>query len=396
VKKLFSSSSVDCIGGEEASRECPECHSKKNWKAGVRQTPNGEIQRFLCRDCGFRFSEKSNIELQVNDIRQLCAISEEAKKLDTATEIKTVAGEIGKKQQDVKGKIVQYALALRNKGRTAETIRTYVGALYTLMNKGAVLTNPSEVEEVIAKQEHWSLRSKRNYTAWYSRFARFLNLDWEKPDYKAPNKTPFFPLESEIDQIIVGSPRKTSIALQIAKETAARIGEIVRLKWTDINFQTNTISINEPEKGSNTGIYKVSSKLIIRIQVLPRTSERIFGKASTDSLANMLLTAKKKLASNQCNPRLLKIHFHTLRHWSITNYAYKVKDAFKVQIFARHKDLKCTSRYIHYAEILYQSNENDDWIIKAVKTVDEAIKLGKVGFVPYMTIEGVQLVRKRK
>ena len=45
------------LGGEEASRECPECHSKRIWKAGVRQTVNDEVQRFLCRVCGYRFSE---------------------------------------------------------------------------------------------------------------------------------------------------------------------------------------------------------------------------------------------------------------------------------------------------------------------------------------------------
>ena len=81
-------------GGEKARRECPECHSKKNWKAGVRANQAGEIQRFLCRDCGYRFSEKSNIESQMNRGRQLCAVLKEAKKLDTATETKTVAGDL--------------------------------------------------------------------------------------------------------------------------------------------------------------------------------------------------------------------------------------------------------------------------------------------------------------
>lgn len=36
---------------KEASRECPDGHSKKIWKAGTRLTQRGEVQRFLCRDC---------------------------------------------------------------------------------------------------------------------------------------------------------------------------------------------------------------------------------------------------------------------------------------------------------------------------------------------------------
>jgi integrase len=256
--------------------------------------------------------------------------------------------------------------------------------------------DPSTVEEVIAKQGQWSLRSKRNYTSWYSRFAKFLHLDWEKPNYKAPTKIPFFPLEIEIDQIIVGSPRKTSIAAAIAKETAARIGEIVRIKWIDMNFQGNTIAINEPEKGSNAGIYKVKPELLARIQTLPRNSARILGSSSSDSLANMLLTAKKKLAANLCNPRLLKITFHTFRHWAITNYAHKVKDPFLVQIFARHKDMKCTSRYIHYEKIVYDESDSNEWNVKAAKTVKEASELMKVGFEYHVEIDGFKLFRKHK
>ena len=37
-------------GGEEASRECPECHSKRNWKAGFRETNFGSVQRLKKTD----------------------------------------------------------------------------------------------------------------------------------------------------------------------------------------------------------------------------------------------------------------------------------------------------------------------------------------------------------
>jgi integrase len=253
------------------------------------------------------------------------------------------------------------------------------------------------VEEVIAKHNQWSLRAKRNYTDWYARFAKFLHKYWEKPLCKAPDKIPFFPLETEIDQLIAGTPRKTSIALQIAKETAARIGEIARIKWTDADFNANTITINEPEKGSNTGLYNVTSELMTRIQTLPQTSDRLLGNTSSDSLATMLLTAKKKLAVSFCNPNLRKIHFHTLRHWKLTNYAYQTKDPFLVQMFARHKDLKSTRNYIHYANVIYNKSNNNEWTVKAAKTREEATELMEVGF-EYSGVEydGFKLFRKRK
>jgi integrase len=113
-------------------------------------------------------------------------------------------------------------------------------------------------------------------------------------------------------------------------------------------------------------------------------------------MTTLLSVRKKRLASSFVNPRLLQIHFHTLRHWKLTTYAHEVKDPFLVQIFARHRDMKSTGRYIHYEKILYKVSSKDEWIVRAVRTVEEATELGVVGFEPYLVINGVQLVRKRK
>jgi len=37
--------------------QCPECGSLRIWRDGVRHTGHGDVQRWLCRDCGFRFSQ---------------------------------------------------------------------------------------------------------------------------------------------------------------------------------------------------------------------------------------------------------------------------------------------------------------------------------------------------
>jgi transposase-like protein len=89
---------------------CPSCGSQKAWRDGIRDTHEGNVQRWLCRDCGFRFSEKplqKNTKGGLNNQKalqykhQICAL--EAKNLDSATEIKTVAGEKSNTQQDING-----------------------------------------------------------------------------------------------------------------------------------------------------------------------------------------------------------------------------------------------------------------------------------------------------
>ena len=45
---------------------------------------------------------------------------------------------------------------------------------------------------------------------------------------------------------------------------------------------------------------------------------------------------------------------------------------------------------------LFANPEDDQWTVKAVHNEAEAIKLGKIGFEPFVVINGVQLFRKRK
>ncbi len=386
----------------QQSPTCPSCCSAKVFCNGHRELKDGtQAQRYLCRECGHRFSESHNLKTLDNIIiNSQIGTSKTVKNLCSATETKTVAAEsIGIRPEvavEIELTIEKYKMTLKNKGRTADAIRTYSSALTTLTNKGADIFDPSSVEHIIANQAAWSLRAKKNYVDWYARFAKYMRYDWEKPIYKAPDKIAFIPYDIEVEQLIAGLPRLASIACHIGKETAARIGEVVEIEWADIDAQNSTIAINHPEKGSYTGIYKVSNELMLRIAKLPKRTRRVLGSTSSDSIANMLLSGRKKLSHNLNNNRFLQIHFHTLRHWKLTKLAYETKDPFIVQQFARHHDMKITMKYINLARAMAKQSDSDEWIIRVVKTLDEAIALGEVGFVPFATIEGVQLFRKHK
>lgn len=58
--------------------------------------------------------------------------------------------------------------------------------------------------------------------------------------------------------------------------------------------------------------------------------------------------------------------------------------------------MKSTLRYIHYAEVVYQSSDKNEWIPRAARTVDEASELIKVGFEYVTEIDGTKLFRKHK
>ena len=55
---------------------------------------------------------------------------------------------------------------------------------------------------------------------------------------------------------------------------------------------------------------------------------------------------RKKTAQKLGNPRLLWIHFHTLRHWKATVEYARTKDAFHVKELLGHRSIKTTEKHV--------------------------------------------------
>jgi integrase/recombinase XerD len=231
------------------------------------------------------------------------------------------------------------------------------------------------------------------YVTIYSTFLKFIGGRWEKPSYKRVEKLPFIPTEEELDTLIVGSGKKMSVLLQFLKETGARVGEVLRLRWTDVDFERRVVSIT-PEKGSRARILPISEKLIGMLNLLPRKSEKIFPTVRpTVELA--FYKRRKALAGKLNNPRLLKITLHTFRHWKATMEYHKTKDIVHVKELLGHKSIESTMVYINIERSLFQY-KNDEFYVKTASTIEEASKLIEVGFEYVTTFNGVMLFRKRK
>ena len=131
--------------------KCPECNSEVIYRDGLRYLAKGNtVQRFLCRDCGFRFSNNPYKECQTNENHQLCVILKEAKKLDSQTETKTVAGVSTIDGQEIKGKIIEYLWYMKKQGYAETTVQTYVLILKLLIKRGGDIFDPESIEKVVA------------------------------------------------------------------------------------------------------------------------------------------------------------------------------------------------------------------------------------------------------
>ncbi|MEM3459269.1 MAG: tyrosine-type recombinase/integrase [Candidatus Bathyarchaeia archaeon] len=313
--------------------------------------------------------------------------------METQTERPSVGGT--EQLKDAKGKIVEYCFYMQKKGYAEATIRLHRTALKTLVQRGADLFDSENVKEVIAKQK-WGENRKRNVIGAYDRFLKFAGLTWDKPFCKArTQKIPFIPTERELDDLISGTGKKLSTFLQLLKETAMRCGEAKRLQWIDVDFEKNIVRLNDPEKGSNPRMWKVSQKLIAMLNALPRESVRVFGDGPINSMKTTFIKARRRLAAKLQNPRLLSISFHTFRHWKATMLYHQTKDPYYVKQFLGHKELRNTEIYINIERTMFEQG-SDEFTVKVAETPEEVKALLEVGFEYVCQKDNLIFLRKRK
>ena len=139
---------------------------------------------------------------------------------------------------------------------------------------------------ILFLDEEWKDGSKANAAQAYKTFCEAIGIQIPKDINfdkwsKRQQKLPWIPLEIEIDQLIAGYSRKIAAFLQLLKETWCRSGEAWRLEWTDVDSERNIITINSPEKNRLPRQFRVSSKLIAMLNVLPKTSHNFRIRGST-------------------------------------------------------------------------------------------------------------------
>jgi len=381
---------------------CPECGSVRLWRDGLRYTEGGPVQRWLCRECGYRFSERHNNfstrQGKTRDCRVGVPGSNPGSKnsVGALRALKELEKDLTKGQREptetnLKEKLFEFAWWLKKQGYTDGTVKQRVNALKTLAKNCANLMDPESIKHLLAKRDDWGNNYKHNLVSSYQKFIEMTGLTWNPPHYKPVEKLPFIPLEEEIDALISGCGGKVAATLQLLKETGMRIGEAWKLKWTDIDAKNNTIKC-EPEKGSKPRMFKVSSRLIKMLNQLPKQNEWVFGGTSLASHRTNFTRQRKRIAQKLQNPRLEKITFHTLRHWKATIEYHKTKDILHVKQLLGHRSINSTLIYTH----LVNFQEPEEFTCRAAKTVEEAKDLIEAGFEYVTEMEGIKLFRKRK
>lgn len=396
---------------------CPQCNSKRIWRDGLRYSSHNDrpIQRFICRECGYRFSETTwndsddskhseyhqRVHRQIlnrnSTILILCRVSDRKQsgaknlvKVETRTE-KRAAGATTTKptEADIKGKIIEHSFWLLKEGYSESTIKMRAKILRRLTKLGANLLQSESVKETIAKQD-WSRGTKANAVNAYTIFLLTMDMTWDPPKYERIEKLPFIPTEAEIDELIAACSKRVAIFLQLLKETGMRSGEAWNLKWTDIDIINKTVNVT-PEKFGKPRVLPISNKLIAMLNDLPtRNSDRPF-HGHLRSMRRNFHTQRLRITQKLKNPRIKRITFHTLRHWKATMEYHHTKDLLYIMKILGHRNIQTTLIYTHLVNF-----QSDEYTSKVASDVTEARKLIEAGFEYVTEMDGVKLFRKRK
>jgi integrase len=138
-------------------------------------------------------------------------------------------------------------------------------------------------------------------------------------------------------------------------------------------------------------MFKISSKLLAMIMMLPKKSDKIFGTYELRGYRGSFVSQRKRTAMKLANPRINQITFHTFRHWKATMEYHKTKDILHVMRMLGHKNIKNTLIYTQLVTF-----EDDDFICKAATNVKEATTLIESGFEYVTEMDHVKLFKKRK
>jgi len=397
---------------------CPSCGSERTWRDGTRLTRNGDVQRYLCRNCCVRFSAtrltRSNQSERdqkfhrqsLNSLSSLTLfrqgnreaesrVPSAGKAVQTLVKVETqenrAAGATTTKHDEatIKGLIAQYAYHLEKEGYYENS--AYLSLIRLLAKRGADLLDPEHVKTVIAKQ-NWKKSTKALAVCAYDVFTKTQKLIWCPPKYTPEETLPFIPEESELDQLIAACrSRRMAAYLQTLKETFADPGEALKLRWIDVDYKNNVITINRPVKGHKPRQINVSNKLLAMLAALPKTSQQIF-PTSYSNISLLYRRMRQRAAKTLQNPRLLNIAFKTFRHWGGTMVAhYTHGNVLMVQKLLGHKNIQNTMKYIQMVHF-----KDDEFDVEAATSVEEAKTLLKAGFNYVVEKNGFMLFRRPK
>jgi integrase len=132
--------------------------------------------------------------------------------------------------------------------------------------------------------------------------------------------------------------------VKFALASAMRRGEMLGLRWSEVNLDKRTAYIPLTKNGESRTV-PLSSEAINILKELPRSIDGRVFPINGPNLSSIFEKARG-LA------KLVDFHFHDLRHMAITRMAERLPNVIELSAVSGHKSLAMLKRYYHPDPVL--------------------------------------------
>lgn len=162
--------------------------------------------------------------------------------------------------------------------------------------------------------------------------------------------------QDEIDRLLAAcrasSNKNLYPIVSIALLTAMRYGEIVQLRWRDVNFDARFLTLHETKNGSRR-IVPLTDALVHILTSVPSYGadpEEIIFESRKPSLLKSQLSIRKSFSSALKRAEIEDFRFHDLRHTAASHLAMRGATQGELMEILGHRSPTMTRRYAHYSQ----------------------------------------------
>ncbi len=127
--------------------------------------------------------------------------------------------------------------------------------------------------------------------------------------------------------------------VQLALETAMRRGELLSLRWENVNLVAQTALLPMTKNGT-ARIVPLSKKAVAILQALPGEKPGPVFPLSYMVVNNCFVAACERAG-------IVDLHFHDLRHTATTRLAEKLPNVIELAAVTGHQTIQMLKRYYH-------------------------------------------------
>jgi len=285
-------------------------------------------------------------------------------------------------------------LELKKKGKAESTIASVRKALKFLA-KHADLDKPETVKGFLAQLDRKN-GYKRNLTFAYNVFVKICKLQWEKPNYFAPQKLPKIPTKEKVEMLIANSSTKLALAISISRGTGMRPIEVMHLRLKDIDLGKGYTYPETAKHGSPRRLKLKQSTLdLLKVYLSNHDltlNAQIFGIWTSTKYGDYFRDSRNRLAKKLNDASLKTIRLYDLRHRYATMLYATTRDILLVKQQMGHRKLETTLMYTQLIDV----DETDAFTCRTATNAKEIADLIENGFQYVTEQDGLKFFKKRK